>query len=98
VFHGGTRLPVLRVHDIHTGERIATFDLPAGLHAGPISYKLAGDGKQFLVVAPGGHSAMGSPLGDYVIAYTLPDSASAARSSTPSAVVPEWSSRGPHAP
>ena len=53
-------------------QRIATFELPAGLHAGPISYKLRPDGKQFLVVAPGGHIGIGSPLGDYVIAYTLP--------------------------
>ena len=87
VFHGGTRLPVLRVHDARTGARIATFDLPAGLHAGPISYKLARDRKQFLVVAPGGHPFTGSPRGDYVVAYTLPDSAPAAstadRSSSP---------------
>ncbi len=72
VFHGGTKLPVLRVHDAATGERIATFDLPAGLHAGPISYKLSPGGKQFLVVAPGGHIGVDSPLGGYVIAYTLP--------------------------
>jgi quinoprotein glucose dehydrogenase len=72
VFHGGTRFPVLRVHDLRTGARIATFDLPAGLHAGPISYKLAPDGKQFLVVAPGGHAVVGSPVGDSIIAYTLP--------------------------
>jgi quinoprotein glucose dehydrogenase len=72
VFHAGTKLPVLRVHDAASGERIATFDLPAGLHAGPITYKLKPDGKQFLVVAPGGHIGIGSPLGDYVIAYTLP--------------------------
>ena len=64
MFHGGTREPVLRVHDIRTGARIATFDLPAGLHAGPISYKLAPDRKQFLVVAPGGHAGVGSPIGD----------------------------------
>jgi quinoprotein glucose dehydrogenase len=88
VFHGGTKLPVLRVHDVRTGGRIATFDLPAGLHAGPISYKLRPDGKQFLVVAPGGHVVLGSPSGDYVIAYTLPDSApnpasTAERSSSP---------------
>jgi quinoprotein glucose dehydrogenase len=72
VFHGGTTLPVLRVHDLRTGARIATFDLPAGLHAGPISYKLAPDHRQFLVVAPGGHAVVGSPVGDAVIAYTLP--------------------------
>ena len=72
VFQGGTREPVLRVHDIRTGARIATFDLPAGLHAGPITYKLAAGHKQFLVVAPGGHPVVGSPVGDAVIAYTLP--------------------------
>jgi quinoprotein glucose dehydrogenase len=72
VFHGGTQQPVLRVHDADSGALLATFPLPAGLHAGPISYKLRPDGKQFLVVAPGGHIGVGSPLGDYVIAYTLP--------------------------
>ena len=72
VFHGGTDEPVLRVHDSDSGDRVATFELPAGLHAGPISYKLRAEGKQFLVVAPGGHIGVGSPLGDYVIAYTLP--------------------------
>jgi quinoprotein glucose dehydrogenase len=75
VFHAGTERPVLRVHDAGTGERLATFALPAGLHAGPITYQLRPDGPQFLVVAPGGHVGIGSPLGDYVIAYTLPDGA-----------------------
>lgn len=88
VFHGSTRLPVLRVHDALTGARFATFELPAGLHAGPISYKLAPGGKQFLVVAPGGHPFAGSPRGDYVIAYTLPDSVGPERSSLPSAHAP----------
>jgi len=72
VFHGGTRRPVLRVHDADTGERITTFALPAGLHAGPISYRGRPDGRQLLVVAPGGHVGLGSPLGDHVIAYGLP--------------------------
>jgi len=72
VFHGGTKQPLLRVHDAASGERIATFDLPAGLHAGPITYKLRANAKQFLVVAPGGHIGVDSPLGDHVIAYTLP--------------------------
>jgi len=72
VFHAGTRFPVLRVHDADSGERIATFDLPAGLHAGPISYKLRPRGKQFLVIAPGGHVGVDSKLGGHVIAYTPP--------------------------
>lgn len=72
VFHGGTTEAVLRAHDAGDGRLLATFPLPAGLHAGPITYKLRAGGKQFLVVAPGGHVGLGSPLGDHVIAYTLP--------------------------
>jgi quinoprotein glucose dehydrogenase len=72
VFHGGTTETVLRVHDAEDGRLVATFALPAGLHAGPITYKLRPDGKQFLVVAPGGHIGLGSPLGDHVVAYALP--------------------------
>jgi quinoprotein glucose dehydrogenase len=75
VFHAGSRDPRLRAHDARTGEVITQFDLPAGLHAGPITYKLAPGRKQFLVVAPGGHIMLGSKLGDYVIAYTLSDKA-----------------------
>jgi quinoprotein glucose dehydrogenase len=71
LFHAGTRDPVLRIHDADTGELVAKRELPAGLHAGPISYSLA-DGRQVLLVAPGGHVGLGSPLGDFVIAYALP--------------------------
>ncbi|HEU0175058.1 MAG TPA: hypothetical protein VFV58_12435 [Blastocatellia bacterium] len=73
VFHAGSRDLRLRAHDARTGEVVTQFDLPAGLHAGPITYKLAPDRKQFLVIAPGGHVGLGSKLGDYIIAYTLPD-------------------------
>ena len=38
----------------------------------PITYKLGRGHKQFLAVAPGGHVTLGTKLGDYVIAYTLP--------------------------
>jgi quinoprotein glucose dehydrogenase len=72
VFHAGTREQSLRAHDSDTGEVLARFELPAGLHAGPVTYRVEEDGKQFLVVAPGGHIGLASKLGDYVIAYTLP--------------------------
>ena len=72
VFHAGSRDQRLRAHDAKTGEVLAQFELPAGLHAGPITYKLAPARKQFLLVAPGGHIGLGSKLGDYLIAYTLP--------------------------
>ncbi len=70
VFHGGTTERLLRAYDATSGEELAAFDLPAGLHAGPISYEV--EGRQYLVVAPGGHARLGSKLGDYVIAYSLP--------------------------
>jgi quinoprotein glucose dehydrogenase len=73
VFHAGSRDLRLRAHDARTGEVVTQFDLPAGLHAGPITYKLAPDRKQFLVIAPGGHIGLGSKLGDYIIAYKLTD-------------------------
>jgi quinoprotein glucose dehydrogenase len=73
VFHAGTNELALRAHDAATGAVLARFPLPAGLHAGPITYKLRADGKQLLVIAPGGHVGKGSKLGDAVIAYALPD-------------------------
>ncbi|MGH7898951.1 MAG: pyrroloquinoline quinone-dependent dehydrogenase, partial [Candidatus Binatia bacterium] len=75
VFHAGSRDLRLRAHDAESGAVLASFDLPAGLHAGPITYKLGAGRKQFLVIAPGGHVTLGSKLGDYVIAYSLPDGA-----------------------
>lgn len=84
VFHAGTREPALRAHDIETGAVLARFPLPAGLHAGPITYRLGDAEPQLLVVAPGGHVGVGSPMGDYVIAYALPEAARAAAQSPPS--------------
>jgi quinoprotein glucose dehydrogenase len=78
VFHAGTRDPVLRVHDVTSGALVTTFALPAGLHAGATTYRLRPDGPQLLVIAPGGHVGIGSPLGDHVIAYALPDAAAPA--------------------
>ena len=30
------------------------------------------DGRQFVVIAAGGHGRLGTPLGDSVVAYALP--------------------------
>jgi quinoprotein glucose dehydrogenase len=79
VFHGGSTDRRLRAHHIATGREVASFTLPAGLHAGPVTYRVRPEGKQYLVVAPGGHTILRSKLGDYVIAYTLPDELPTAR-------------------
>lgn len=73
LFHSGTRDQRLYAYDSDNGNVLAKFDLPAGLHAGPITYKINPEGIQYLVIAPGGHSRLGSKLGDYIIAYALPD-------------------------
>ena len=72
VFHAGGAEAKLRAHDAATGRVLATLDLPAGLHAGPMTYRMRPDGRQFLVVAPGGYVGL-SKLGDYIIAYALSD-------------------------
>jgi quinoprotein glucose dehydrogenase len=78
VFHAGTEDLQLRAHDARTGDVLARFPLPAGLHGGPITYRTRPGGRQLLVVAPGGHHSFArversTPLGDYVIAYALPE-------------------------
>jgi quinoprotein glucose dehydrogenase len=71
VFVGGAADRKLRVFDSDTGKLITSFELPAGLHAGPMTYSVGG--KQLLIVTPGGHASLPSKLGDWVIAYALPD-------------------------
>lgn len=71
VLHGGTWWPVLRIHDAATGERVAALELPAGVHGGAISYKLRPGGRQYIVVAAGGHDDIGSRKGDYIVAWAL---------------------------
>ena len=45
--------------------------LPAGGQTTPMTYEV--DGRQYLVIAPGGHHFMETKIGDYVIAYALPE-------------------------
>ena len=44
--------------------------LPAGGQATPMTYQV--NGKQYVVIAAGGHGKLGTKLGDYVVAYQLP--------------------------
>ena len=60
----------LRAFDSETGKELWKYDLPAGGQATPMTYMLKG--KQYLVIAAGGHGKLGTKQGDYVIAFTLP--------------------------
>ena len=62
----------LRAFNTETGTEIAKFRLPTGGHATPMTYKTK-NGKQFVVIAAGGHWAVGSPASDHLIAFALPD-------------------------
>jgi quinoprotein glucose dehydrogenase len=60
----------LRAFDSETGKELWKFELPAGGQATPMTYTLKG--KQYVVIAAGGHGKLGTKQGDYVIAFTLP--------------------------
>lgn len=61
----------LRALDTATGREIWAADLPVPGMAVPMTY-MAG-GKQFVVIAAGGNAQVGTPIGDYLVAFALPD-------------------------
>lgn len=73
VFIGASLDNYLRAYDVKNGEELWRGRLPAGGQATPITYRLTKDGKQYVVIAAGGHSSMGTKLGDSLMAFALPD-------------------------
>lgn len=70
VFIAATMDPVLRAFDITTGREVWRAELPAGGQASPMTY--AAGGRQFVVIAAGGHGRLHTKRGDAVVAYALP--------------------------
>jgi quinoprotein glucose dehydrogenase len=62
----------LRAFDIDTGSELWKGLLPAGGQAMPMTYRLRPNGKQFVVIAAGGHGKLGTKLGDSLVAFSLP--------------------------
>jgi quinoprotein glucose dehydrogenase len=73
VFSGISNEHVLRAFDIDTGEELWRGDLPTAGNALPMTYQLRPGGKQYVVIAAGGHWSGGAPPGDHIIAFALPD-------------------------
>ncbi|HEX6966555.1 MAG TPA: pyrroloquinoline quinone-dependent dehydrogenase [Gemmatimonadaceae bacterium] len=73
IFVGGTLDQRLHAYDVGNGAELWSAELPAGLHAAPMTY-ITPSGRQFIVVAAGGHKELRDRAGDYVIAFALPDS------------------------
>ncbi len=71
VFLGATADDYLRAVDESTGKVVWKARLPAGGQANPMSYMI--NGKQYIVIAAGGHAGMGTRTGDYILAYALDD-------------------------
>ena len=65
----------LRAFDVDTGKELWHADLPAGGQATPMTYQLEATGRQYVVIAAGGHGGLDTTRGDYVVAFALPDSA-----------------------
>jgi quinoprotein glucose dehydrogenase len=62
----------LRAYDTATGEELWKARLPAGGQASPMSYWSQKSGRQFVVIAAGGHGSLGTAQGDSIVAYALP--------------------------
>ncbi len=71
VFIGASTDNKLHAFDVATGEKLWQHNLPRAGIATPMTYTV--DGKQFVVIAAGGHGKAGLELGDFVVAFALPD-------------------------
>lgn len=72
LFIGAAIDDYIRAFDTRTGMEVWRARLPAGGQAGPMSYVSEKTGRQYVVIAAGGHQLLGTRTGDYVVAYALP--------------------------
>ncbi len=73
VFIAAVQDDYIRAFDVETGDKLWEQRLPAGGQATPMTYFLEETGKQYVVIAAGGHPRFGTTLGDYLVAFALPD-------------------------
>lgn len=71
MFVAGTQDNYLRAYNVTNGEKLWEGRLPAGGQATPMTYEA--NGKQYVVIMAGGHSSFGTKMGDYLVAFALPD-------------------------
>ncbi|WP_413722341.1 membrane-bound PQQ-dependent dehydrogenase, glucose/quinate/shikimate family [Sodalis sp. RH24] len=74
VFMGATADNYLRAFDEASGKQLWQARLPAGGQATPMTY-LGGNGRQYVVIAAGGHGGLRTEPGDAIVAYALPKDA-----------------------
>lgn len=69
-FIAATADDMFRAIDEKTGKVLWQVKLPAGGQATPMTYSV--HGKQYVLIAAGGHGGLGTKTGDYLVAYALP--------------------------
>ncbi|MDB5686964.1 MAG: hypothetical protein JWR77_1553, partial [Rhizorhabdus sp.] len=71
-FIGATHDRYLRAVETRTGNELWRARLPAGGQATPMMFRSPRTGREFVVMAAGGHPGLGTKTGDHVIAFALP--------------------------
>ena len=70
IFVAATADEKIRAFEKSSGRLLWEHQLPAGGYATPGLYMI--DGRQYVVIAAGGHGRLGTKLGDFVVAFALP--------------------------
>ncbi len=73
VFIGASLDHFLRAFDLATGEVLWKTDLPTSANSVPMTYQVRNEGRQYVVVAAGGHWGAPNPPGDHLMAFALPE-------------------------
>lgn len=71
VFIGAAMDDYLRAFNAETGDELWSGRLPGGGQATPMTYEW--EGRQYVVIAAGGHSTSTTTLGDELVAFALPE-------------------------
>jgi quinoprotein glucose dehydrogenase len=71
IFMAGTLDPAIRAFDVTNGNEVWKGALPASARSTPMTF-LGPDGKQYVVIAAGGHGLAGMTLSDTLVAFRLP--------------------------
>jgi quinoprotein glucose dehydrogenase len=71
VFIGATLDPVMRAFDVATGALLWQGTLPASARSVPMTFR-APSGRQYVVIAAGGHDVKFGPLDNAIVAFALP--------------------------
>jgi quinoprotein glucose dehydrogenase len=74
-FIGAAQDGYLRAYETATGKELWRYALPTGGQATPMTYLSPESGRQFVVIAAGGHKGLNATPGDYIVGFTLPKTA-----------------------